>query len=846
MKIFLSHSSKDKDIVKLVYDEIGHALCHYDVATFDPTSFLPEQIYTALSESTHFVLFASESALSSHWVQGELRTAFLNWMQAGIQDVTVFLLRDGKRSDVPDWLQSYVIVEHPTPRHIAARIRSKIAEHERKSGLTPPFYRWPDLEILEKSIVVQASELPKAIMICAPDGYGRKQLINELYSRHFNSVSEYKLSIFMEECDSEVDLYKAVIGSLSLISISQLSESLREFEIMDVEDRYNTLARAISKLCSGNQILILDSKDELLDDFGEISQWLIGLIHSLPRTDYPRLVLLSKRHPTYIRRELIGALALQQLEPINFDSSKTLLMWWLKKLDTSLDDVAVDNALEYVEGSNKQIELAARLFAANPEYLKVKRRIFSNLEEQASEILHTINGRNACQLVLAFIADCGHISGSDLLFALQDAEGISHEEFEEAIGQLIAYGFVLNDTVSMRLPIFLVRPARKLGMEPAIKDAISIAWKNLLRLFENLSDHAESSISLLSEASVAHLKSGCNKIPLVDSIILPSQCYKMARRYYDKRKYKQALELCNKAYQRRLALTKDGEIEVLRIQGLSASRLNDQGTFTNVISLLGEYGTYKKALRIRNFLLGFNLRLDGKIDSALTHMLEAYTKGGGGDFHILRELASLTLAQDNIEGAKQYVKKAKSYAYANSFILEMEIKIELSWGKGHVQANEEKILALIEGLKESEKNTHGNFSRLINIDYKLTIGNKDEAYKLISCYDEKDKRHSVQILRARVLIAKKRFSEARTLLLELKKVVSNNTENQRKSVLPLVARLLIDASSGISVEEGISEFKYNNMMLPLKIRDKIKNEFQSAIRFGNTNLSKDLRCTIGL
>lgn len=72
MKIFLSHSSSDKDIIEKVFNELGAGICHYDVATFDPVGFVSEQITTALNESTHFVLFASAKALNSGWVQGEL------------------------------------------------------------------------------------------------------------------------------------------------------------------------------------------------------------------------------------------------------------------------------------------------------------------------------------------------------------------------------------------------------------------------------------------------------------------------------------------------------------------------------------------------------------------------------------------------------------------------------------------------------------------------------------------------------------------------------------------------------------------------------------------------------
>lgn len=91
-RIFLSHSSTDKAIVRRVYEELGAALCHYDEATFDPTGSIPQEIHSALNDCSHFVMFASPAAINSPWVQGELSRAFENWMRSGIRRAMVFLL----------------------------------------------------------------------------------------------------------------------------------------------------------------------------------------------------------------------------------------------------------------------------------------------------------------------------------------------------------------------------------------------------------------------------------------------------------------------------------------------------------------------------------------------------------------------------------------------------------------------------------------------------------------------------------------------------------------------------------------------------------------------------------
>ena len=831
MKIFLSHSSTDKDIVGRVYDELGAGICHYDIATFDPNGFLPQQIYEALLESTHFVLFASKAAMASGWVQGEIKNAFLNWMKAGLKEVMVFLLRDGTIDQVPDWLKSYVVIEHPSPAHIVCRIKGRVSAVERSLGHSPPFYRYDDLTKLEQRVTVGAEYMPKTIMLCGADGYGKKQLINELYERRFQSVAKYKISVALDESASEFDLYRAVIGSFSLISISELAEKLAYFQSLESNVRYSLLADEIVKACNTHQTLIVEANDAILTDRGDLVPWIVGVINSLPRAKYPLLILLSARKPTYIEASVVEQIVVTQLRPLPAETSKLLFQWWLTRLDVPQIELVMEQLLDLIEGNQKQIELAARLVKniEVPKGLaKNKHRIFADLDKQANALLRGLASNWENSLILAFIAECGYISEADLLTALEGIDGLSQERVSSAVSELISYGFVLDDDIALRLPAYLVRAARRLSDGADIAPRMSKAWSKFIDIFAGIKLDSETSIALLNEACVAQLRSGTNKMTLADSIILPSQCFRIARTYYDSSEHKKALDLCKMAYARRIALTEDAAIEVLKIQGLSAARLNDQAEFKKVIESFAEYRGSSKPRRIREFLLGFEARLAGDYDRAYTHLDEAYNAHGKGDYHVLRELAYVCWALDDFERANSLIRQAPPIALSNLFVLEIRVRIALSFGEGYVKHNNQEILGMID---ELELYGHREITFLVKAEYEVAIKRADIALQMIEDFEKIGPARSqrIRILKLKTLIRNHRFGAARDLAIKLKGEIEGESRKQRQSALPMVLRMLIEASAGVSINDGIIELQRNVRKLPLKIANKLRRElFETA------------------
>ena len=74
-KAFLSHSSKDKEIVRKVANQLGNKNCVLDEISFDPGRKTLEQIFSELDNSDIFVLFISNDSLESLWVKKEINRA---------------------------------------------------------------------------------------------------------------------------------------------------------------------------------------------------------------------------------------------------------------------------------------------------------------------------------------------------------------------------------------------------------------------------------------------------------------------------------------------------------------------------------------------------------------------------------------------------------------------------------------------------------------------------------------------------------------------------------------------------------------------------------------------------
>lgn len=841
MKIFLSHSSSDKDIVGKVFNELGAGICHYDIATFDPTGFLPEQIISALNESTHFVLFASAKALNSEWVKGELRSAFTNWMHSRTQKAMVFLMRDGERSAVPDWLQDYVITEHPSPQHIACRILGEYDDQQRR----PPSYRTDEVKNLEKKIAVEASKMPTCTLTCGTDGMGRKELINELFDRRFRNVPRRKILLYSESFDSDIDLYKSLKGAVALTTAKELLADINRLSSLTLAQRLDELSDLIVQACRSAQTIVLDASDSIFTDSGEIIDWLEKLIEILPPSNYPLLNITTIRRPNFIRDNINDKIALCYLEPLEKGDSSLLFDWWLKELNISLSSVMTEQILDHVTGNPKLIETSVRLIKTIPDasdIRNIKKFVFPDLERSASKLLACMANDNLSKLMLSFTVDCGHINLSDLITTVSKVTGDEPNATRDCYSNLVAYGFLQADSTSVKVPNFIARAAKSIGQKEPILTNLKKCWAALADSISTIALDEETSISVINEACVLKLKLGTNSIIGIDSLILPSQCLRIARQSYDQNNFGLAYQLSERAFQSRLALTEDAAIEALRYCGMSAAREDEADKLHNTFQLFKQYPGNTRAQRISEFIQGFDLRLAGKFDDALLHMERALTYKGDQDLHVLRELAFLHLSTGSPQKAKTYINKAVGKARNNSFILELQVLIELAFGKGYVLHNEYAIQEMILALENMSFSNGYAFKA--NVEYLLVRKEIAEARAL---FDQSSRKGVInKLLEGELLIAENKYSMSVGVLEVLRKKVLDSKEPQRRSILPKVAELLIQASSGVSVTDGVMAYKNNLNYLPAQIHKKIREELINQAAYSRYKITHEEKIVLGI
>lgn len=833
MKFFLSHSSADKHIVGKIYEQLGASLCHYDVATFDNTSFLPEQIYEALNESTHFILFASKKALGSDWVKGELRVAFSQWMKAKIRHAMVFIIDEGERSEVPQWLQDYVIIEHPSAHHISCRILSAFDDWESQQGNEPPFYRYQEAMELERKVSVEPSKLPTTLMLCGIDGYGRKQLVNELFKRRFPGVAKRKLMFSMENHDSEVNLYRHVLGVTSLLSPIELSHKTKEFLDLQPLERYKLVAEHIVEATKAGQALYVDVGAAGLDDSGKISSWLEGVVHELPRNTYPRLVLISARRPVFLSPQSAEVICLQKIEPLPRDESKLLFSWWLSNLKISGAQEIVDGFIDYVDGRPKSIEIAARTLATvEPSQLARQRlNIANDIQAQAAELLKAFENNRTANIALAIVAYSGYISEVDLVESLKSIPDETEQEINESLSLLISYGFILQDSISIRLPGYLNRVARELLNSSAYKETLRPAIAYLINANKDIDLHAKTSVSTIEDYCIASLRKGEHSIVGVESLILPSQCFRLAREYYDKQDYETSFRLCETAYRNRLALTDESSLEVLRFKGLSAARLNKQTELADVLGSFSHHKNSVKSKRLHAFIQGFNFRLSGDFDRALAELTIAFNSKGEGDIHILRELSFLHYISGDLDTAERLIKIAHHNTENNSYIMQMLIRVLLAKGKSYVTHEEQLILELISRVESNRTRRGSAAASMLRAELHFVTGNMAAAKGILESMSDVT---PVQILKSKILIKEGKYPAARETLVKLKGSIVSSQEGQRQTSLPEVCSALIEAAAATSISDGIHELDRNTRNLPEKLLNFWKNFFTKELAFTQT------------
>lgn len=125
MKVFLSHSSKDKPIVRLFAHDLKNAGCipWLDEVELKIGDSLIKKISDAITDATYVIAFLSEYSVESSWVQHELETAMTESIYENRIIILPVLLPGITYRMIPSYLRKMLYCDLTLPANYDQAIR---------------------------------------------------------------------------------------------------------------------------------------------------------------------------------------------------------------------------------------------------------------------------------------------------------------------------------------------------------------------------------------------------------------------------------------------------------------------------------------------------------------------------------------------------------------------------------------------------------------------------------------------------------------------------------------------------------------------------------------------------
>ncbi len=578
-KAFLSHSSKDKEFVKKVADDLGNALAHYDERTFEPSGRSAQEILKALATSDVFVLFFSQNALDSNWVKREIEYAEHLYFEGKMSAIAIFPLDQTPRDKLSDWLRPFVVQTLPTPALVALRLRSLLAPRQ-----LPTFSRFigrdDSLKQIKDILRDQSPNRPSAIILAGISGIGRRRLIRRAFEDLYPFLPKHWVQIDIGIYEGETVLYERLLEFFEpLLNWAASKERIEAFVAASQSERTAELARLFGEVERAKQVIVVQFADDIINAEGEVESWLLSATRAV-KSSYPVMVVATVRGPS--PKALAGMPDIPYLRLYSLDekNAKQLLFLLCEDLKISPPIELVDQIIGLVGGHPGLLELSGKLIkAVGPTRFKIdltSRDSKSALEEYVERAISNMSLSDIERAILLLVGELGGATREDILvgFVAEPQNDLSTNDLSTVLANLLDLGFLEESGGLLQSAAHLRLTMRRWKGDSSLQRLLVAARKRLVTILsaaESLS--GGSYLALRAPIAAAIREDGQFSNVLVSQPLLAAQQLRVARRLYDEGAYMDAAERASKAYENRIALTEDGAIEALRILGLVGVRM---------------------------------------------------------------------------------------------------------------------------------------------------------------------------------------------------------------------------------------------------------------------------------
>lgn len=308
-KIFLSHSSQDKPYVGYIAEKFGKDHCVYDAACFEAGMKTLDEIFREMDKSSIFVIFISNSALDSEWVQKELSMAEdrLNHDSYKLSQIFPIIIDPTiKHNDprIPSFLRkgfgSYNLRIITSNKIAFRKIKAQQARFLLENSLRKPprcFYG-RDAEIAKFKETFDSGRPIKCLIASGLSGIGRYSYLLECLKRAEIIESYYLPSIISVSAPDSIEdlilkLSQVGFGNYALEDIASLT---------DMNSKIDILADVLRTIQSYNEQVLIYDEYCLVDRRGDIAYWFEKALTKIQNDVTLIIAARTEVHPSYARR----------------------------------------------------------------------------------------------------------------------------------------------------------------------------------------------------------------------------------------------------------------------------------------------------------------------------------------------------------------------------------------------------------------------------------------------------------------------------------------------------------------------------------------------------------------
>lgn len=728
IKAFLSHSSKDKEsYVRNVANWLGKDNITYDELTFEEGERPLDEIIKNLDNASLFVIFLSENALSSPWVQKEIIEAKNRLDTSELNKVFPIIIDDNLTYEdkrIPDWLRDNYNLKPIKRAQVAAkRILNKLRElswskHPQIKKRNTIFAGRNDhQENFEERLHDFDKPKPIAIIVSGLAGVGRRTFLHRaLYKTKVTECSNKPSSIMLDRNVSIEDF----ILKLNDLGLVDLGDQILSLSDKTMEEKEKIIHTIMDSAYSSKELIYLVDDGSLVNYERSISSWFLNVVNSYKSNNFPIFCIASKYNVNFKNRPNNERFYFIELNELNSNERKRLFVQLIELYELNLDKNVFEDVSAILSGFPDQVMFAVDVLRMDPA-TKIADKIPTIVQFNTDKASILLNKYDSQVIVLDFIRLLAQfeVISSDFIFSIvrEDEyysilEMLAAEHIVELIGldgEIIRLNDIVRDYIKRNR--IKLNPDFSLKIQDKVKDII-----NSDDIFER--DSSEY-IFTLKEALKSNIK-------IDDKLLIPSHYLRcMKDLYYGKGNLDRIVELADVILQKEKTLEYRVLQDIRYYLCLALAKKKDKRLLKEVQNIKGDEHT---------FLLGFYYRRCGRLREALEKFETIVNAKYVGD-RAKREIVQVYVQLEEYDLALGYAKnnyeghrgnQFHTQAYFNCLVNSKEAKLHAS-----------TLKSLIENLKSIDSEQSNEMAAISEVLYLAKVdGNRVAAIDNIhDCVD---------------------------------------------------------------------------------------------------------------